>query len=211
LHSSRTLGASGELDDIARVAAGLHRALAGVPPAVRLTWALQLSSFDVAPSLRQLQLLPRFGDDGLGLGHADWRGLQDRVTWLFTRIDARSAAAERLMNDLVRLIILLASHAPVRELIPGRLLHPVRPLPGVLLQLSVDALAPVRVGMELTLANGVAKAVVSDLAPGRVTAQVTQADDGAPTLEADSVVQIAVAMQTAATMSVFSVGRSAAR
>ncbi len=210
-HSTRTLGASGELDDVARVAAGLHRALGGVPPAARLTWALQLSTFDAAPSLRQLSVLPRFGDDSLGLGYADWRGLQDRVSWLFSRIDARSAAAERLMNDLVRLVILLASHAPVRELIPGRLLHPVRPLPGVLLQLSVDALAPVRVGMELTLAGGIAKAVVSDLAPGRVTAQVTQASDSAPTLAADTMVQIAAAMRTAATMSVFSSGRSTGR
>lgn len=209
-NSSRTLGASGELDDIARVAACLHRSLGKVPPAVRLTWALQLSSFDVAPSLRQLGVLPQFGDHSLGLDYSDWRGMQDMVDWLFSRIDAGSNAAEHLMNDLVRVVILLASHAPVRDLIPARLAQPVRPVLGSLIQLNVDALAAVRVGMQVSLAQGAAQAVVQDLSPGRVVARVTQAADGVPTLDADTVVHVSAA-SASVVMSAFSARASISR
>jgi hypothetical protein len=189
-HSSRTLGASGELDDIARVAACLHRSLGSVPPAVRLTWALRLSSFDVAPSLRQLSVLPQFGDHSLGLDFSDWHGMQDMVDWLFSRIDARSNPAVRLINDLVRVIILLASHAPVRDLIPARLAQPIRPVIGAFLQLNIDALSEVRVGMQVSLGQGAAQAVVHDVSPGRVVARVIQAAAAAPTLDTDTVVHL---------------------
>jgi hypothetical protein len=208
--SSRTLGASGELDDIARVSACLHRSLGQVPPAVRLTWALQLSSFDVAPSLRQLSVLPQFGDHSLGLDYSDWRGMQDMVDWLFSRIDASSNQALRLIEDLVRVIILLASHAPVRALIPARLSYPVRPLLGTLIQLNVDALAAVRVGMQVALGQGVAQAVVQDVAPGRVVARVIQAVDTVPTLQADAVVHLSPST-TGAALSAFSSMALAAR
>ncbi len=208
--SSRTLGASGELDDIARVSACLHRSLGQVPPAIRLTWALQLSSFDVAPSLRQLSVLAQFGDHSLGLDYSDWRGMQDMVDWLFSRIDASSNEAVRLMDDLVRVIILLASHAPVRALIPARLSYPVRPLPGTLIQLNVDALAAVRVGMQVALGQGVAQAVVQDVAPGRVVARVIQAADTVPTLQADAVVHLSPST-TGAALSAFSSMALAAR
>jgi hypothetical protein len=192
-HSSRTLGASGELDDIARVSACLHRSLGNVPPAVRLTWALQLSSFDVAPSLRQLSVLPKFDDHSLGLDYSDWRGMQDMVGWLFSRIDASSNEAVRLINDLVRVIILLASHAPVRDLIPARLALPIRPIVGGFIHLNIDALASVRVGMQVLLGQGLAQAVVHDVAPGKVVARVTQAAESAPTLDTDTVVHLSAA------------------
>jgi len=192
--SSRTLGASGELDDIARVAACLHRSLGGVPPAVRLTWALQLSSFDVAPSLRQLGVLPQFADHSLGLDFSDWHGMQDMVDWLFSRIDASSNPAVRLINDLVRVIILLASHAPVRDLIPARLALPICPVIGAFLQLNIDALSEVRVGMQVSLGQGVAQAVVHDVSPGKVVARVTQAAATAPTLDTDTVVHLRASM-----------------
>lgn len=192
--SSRTLGASGELDDIARVSACLHRSLGSVPPATRLTWALQLSSFDVAPSLKQLSVLPQFGDHSLGLDFSDWHGMQDMVDWLFSRIDASSNQAVRLINDLVRVIILLASHAPVRELIPARLALPIRPVIGAFLQLNIDALSEVRVGMQVSLGQGVAQAVVHDVSPGKVVARVTQAAATAPTLDTDTVVHLRAAV-----------------
>lgn len=210
LASSRTLGASGELDDIARVAGCLHRALGGVPPAVRLSWALRLSSFDTAPSLRSLTVLPGFGDPALGLDFADWRGMQQMVDWLFSRIDARSSAAERLMNDLVRVTVLLASQAPVRALIPARLLLPVRPSVGVLLELAVDPLSSVRVGMQVSLGQGLASALVQDVAPGRVLARVTQASSSATTLAADSVAYLSQGLSST-TMSMFSAQQAAGR
>lgn len=211
LVSSRTLGASGELDDIARVAGCLHRALGLVPPAVRLGWALEISSFDTAPSLRSLAVLPGFGDPSLGLDFADWRGMQQRVDWLFSRIDARSAAAERAMNDLVRVAVLLASQAPVRALIPARLLVPVRPLPGSLLELAVDALSSVRVGMQVSLGQGGASAQVQDVAPGRVLARVTQASENTATLPADTVVYLSHALSRTSAMSMFSAQQAAGR
>ncbi len=204
-HSSRTLGASGELDDIARVSACLHRSLGNVPPAVRLTWALQLSSFDVAPSLRQLSVLPQFGDHSLGLDFSDWHGMQDMVDWLFSRIDSSSNQAVRLINDLVRVIILLASHAPVRDLIPARLALPIRPVIGTLVQLNVDALAAVRVGMQVSMGQGVAQAVVQDVSPGKVVARVTQAAPTAPTLDVDAAVHLVTSTMASVT-SAFSVG-----
>lgn len=211
LASSRTLGASGELDDIARVAGCLHRALGAVPPAVRLSWALQLSSLDSAPSLRSLSVLPGFGDTTPGLSFADWRGMQQQVDWLFSRIDARSAAAEHLMNDLVRVALLLASQAPVRALIPARLLQPVRPLPGGLLELAVDALSSVRVGMQVSLGQGLASALVHDVAPGRVLARVTHASSTPPLLAADTVVYLSPGLSPVASMSMFSARQAAAR
>jgi hypothetical protein len=107
-------------------------------------------------------------------------------------------------------IILLASHAPVRALIPARLSYPVRPLLGTLIQLNVDALAAVRVGMQVALGQAAAQAVVQDVAPGRVVARVIQAVDTVPTLQADDVVHLS-SSTTGVALSAFSSMALAAR
>ncbi len=54
--------------------------------------------------------------------------------------------AVALVNDLVRVCILLASHAPVNQVIAGALHEPATIRPGGLLKLAIDP-AYVRVGM----------------------------------------------------------------
>ena len=190
----RTLATSGELDDIARVAACLVSSAQRVDPALRLTWAMALSEFDQAPSLRNLANLPRFGAPDLGLEFGDWRAMQQLVDWLFSRIDATSLEAESMMNDLVRIALLLASHAPVKNLIPARLAMPVRPVPGIRVELAVDAIAAVRLGMNVSLAaaDGTpqATAVVRDIAPGRVSAEVVTSQPAPALLDTAAVVHL---------------------
>jgi hypothetical protein len=80
-----------------------------------------------------------------------------------------------LVNDLVRICLLLASHAPVKQLIAGHVPRPTPVRPGVRIPIRPIDPGLVRVGMEFHVwqANKVvARGLVEDLQDGEVSARV---------------------------------------
>ena len=149
-------------DDIGRMAACLHAEFSGVLPSIRLDWAETLSQFDEAPSLRRLGALARWGE----IPYADRHRLQAFADWLFSRVNAAEPRAEALMNDVVRMCLLLASHAPIGRIVAGRLPRPMTVRPGVRLPLVAFDAARLRVGMEALVYRDstlVARAIVEDI------------------------------------------------
>lgn len=164
--------AAAELHGIRSIVACLHAEFSGIPPALRLAWAETLSEFDEAPSLRNLASLPRWSE----IDSIDRRQMQAYVDWLFGQIEPSQPQAVALINDVVRMCLLLASHAPVDRIVSGRLARPVTGVsPGIRIPLRVLDSVSVRVGMQAVLYRGdavVARAVVEDLASLEVSAHV---------------------------------------
>lgn len=182
-HGRPDLGrhASVLLDAIAQVAACLHDGFGDVLPIARLEWAEMLSEFDRPAPLRSLAGLPRWGEVPIDLR----RKQQGLVDWLFANIDGNIAEAEAAMNELVRVCILMAAHAPVDRIVSARLVAPVLVRIGARLDLALSAGA-VRIGMTV-LARAtddrlVARAVVDDISDGVARARITHAIDASAVL-----------------------------
>jgi hypothetical protein len=140
-------------------------------PSVRLKWADTLSIFDRPFDLRQLHNLPDWGEVDFELR----RELQRMVAWLFSRIDGDEQEALRLMNDLVRVAILLASHAPVSSIISGHVPKPTTGKVGDVIDLNLDR-GRIRIGMQVAVYSGnrmAARGVVEDLSAQAVRVKVT--------------------------------------
>ncbi|HMV69704.1 MAG TPA: hypothetical protein PKA64_22870, partial [Myxococcota bacterium] len=162
-----------EVEHIGRVATCLYDAMGDVPAILRLGWVTRLSQFDVAFDLRRLSVLPQWSQVPVLLRQT----LQVHTDWLYGRVDAAKPEAVALVRDLVRVCILLASHAPVDEVIAGTVTKAVTVRPGVRVPVRLDP-SRVRVGMSVTLFqanNAVGKAVVEDLDDGGATVAVVQA------------------------------------
>jgi len=161
------------LEQLSRVATCLHARFAEVKPVLRLDWAERLSQFDEPVNLRVLSNLPRWGE----IETQDRRELQSLVDWLFQQFSSNQAEAIDFGSDLVRLSLLLACHAPVNQIISGRVLKPTTVQPDCRLQISMDPLQ-VRIGMSVLVYSNsntvVARGVVDDLNGGLATAKITQ-------------------------------------
>ena len=166
------LRAATELEYIRSIVACLHAEFSGISPVLRLEWAETLSEFDAAPNLRNLANLPRWAE----IGYIDRRQMQTYVDWLFAQIEPNQPQAVALVNDVVRMCLLLASHAPVDRIITGRLARPVTGVsPGIRIPLTVLDPSRLRVGMQALMYRGenvVARAVVEDLGQLEVSAHV---------------------------------------
>jgi hypothetical protein len=176
------------LGTVSRITACLHAGLSTVPAALRLGWAETLSAFDQAPSLRNLSALEGFA----GLPYVTRRQLQALTDWLFDQLATPHRDAVELINDLVRVCLLLASHAPVGRLIAGRLARPVRPRPGALIPIKPIQGALLRVGMQATLFRGqrvVARAILQDVGREESQARVIAVESETVELGADVRVQ----------------------
>lgn len=193
-HREVTLAASGLLDDIAGVASCLHASFCTVPPATRLRWAELFSQLDAAVSLRVLTVLPGFGNESLGVDYIAWRQMQRMVDWLFAQV-ADEAPAQDAINDLVRVCMLLAAHAPVKRIISARIRRPVPAVVNTRLDIEIDPKVT-RIGMQVLVhapatQTLLARAVVEDLADGVATARITHAPAGpSVTLDASLRVQV---------------------
>ncbi|WP_431051611.1 hypothetical protein [Roseateles sp. L2-2] len=164
--------AAAELDRIRAVTACLHAEFSGVLPVIRLQWAEMLSEFDAAPNLRNLASLPRWGE----IAYLDRRRMQSYVDWLFAQIEPGQPTAVALVNDVVRMALLLASHAPVDRIVQGRMARPTPGvIPGTRIPLTVLDTSKLRVGMQALMYRGdtlVARATVEDLGQQEVAARV---------------------------------------
>ena len=186
--------AAAELANITSVATCLYHRFGEVLPAIRLVWAERLSQFDQGVSLRNLAALPRWGE----IEFQDRREAQIFVDWLYERVDRKRPEAVGLVDTIVRVCLLLASHAPVNQLVTGRVRKPVVARPGVKIDISVltAQLPKLSIGMQAHIYSGptvVATAVVQDLAAGVVTAQVIQTAASTVAIEVDANVHFAAA------------------
>lgn len=166
--------AAAELENIRSIAVCLHAEFSAVLPALRLQWAETLSEFDAAPNLRNLASLPRWSE----IAFEDRKQMQGYVDWLFGQIEPNKPDAVALVNDVVRMCLLLASHAPVDRIITGRL---ARPMPAVVVGTRIPLLAidasKLRVGMQAVAYRGeqvVARALVEDIGNAEISARVVQ-------------------------------------
>jgi len=164
--------ASEELDHLFVVATCLHENFSRVPGLLRLEWAERFGQFDrVSVDFRDFSRLPGWP----ALDFTLRREMQLHADWIFGRIDQGQPDAVDLINDLLRVALLLASHAPVDQLIVG---HPIEaeftPRPGGLLKLKADP-ARIRRGMEVfhrvtdTLSI---RAIVEDISSSHVAARI---------------------------------------
>jgi hypothetical protein len=163
------------LESIYHVAASLWVRFGEVLPALRLQWAERLSQFDAPVSLRRLQDLPRWGELD-NLLRAEMQHLAD---WLYLRVDPRQPEAVGLIDDLVRVCLLLASHSPVNQILAGHVNRPVTVGVGGRVSLAIDP-ARVRVGMLVQLYAGVspvARGVIEDLGAGQAEVRVLEAKE----------------------------------
>ncbi|MBN8442667.1 MAG: hypothetical protein J0M28_13370 [Thauera sp.] len=175
-------------DDISRIAACLHEGFSSVLPSIRLDWAERMSQFDAAPRLRNLAGLPRWGE----IDYADRRQMQAAADWLFGQMRTGVVEGEGLMNDVVRMCLLLASHAPINRIVSGRLPAPITAIPGVRLPIRVTEVLKLRVGMQALVYQAdrvVARATVDDVGSTQVAATVIQAEGNRVELAAETRVQ----------------------
>jgi hypothetical protein len=199
--------AASVFEDISRICACAHEAFSAVLPAIRLEWAQRMSQFDASPELANLASLPRFGE----LDYALRRSLQAFADWLFHQVDPREREARALINDLLRMGLLLASHAPINRIVSGRLPAATTAKPGIRLPITVAAGLRPRVGMQALVYKQdrvVARARVDDLGSGEVSATVLQVEGGSVDLAAETRIQLIepespVAMSTAQVRSLF--------
>ncbi|MDA8128536.1 MAG: hypothetical protein M0Z73_07565 [Betaproteobacteria bacterium] len=164
--------AAAELENFRRIVACLHAEFSAIPAVMRLEWADTLSEFDAAPNLRNLGNLPRWAE----IAYLDRRQMQAYVDWLFAQIQVAQPQAVALINDVVRMCLLLASHAPVDRIIAGHMARPVTGVGvGVHIPLAVANPSRLRVGMQALLYRGadlIARAQVADIGALEVTAEV---------------------------------------
>jgi len=173
--------AASEIEAVGQVAGCLHASFGDVPPIIRLGWAEILSEFDRPAPLSHLSGLPDWSD----LPLEQRREQQGFVDFLFSRIDRSIPEAEAAVNDLIRVCLLMAAHAPVDRIIPARLVAPAPARVGVNLDLAVDVRL-VRVGMTALIRGAdtqpVAHAVIEDLADGVARARITRTFGAATTI-----------------------------
>lgn len=166
--------AAAEIEGLGQIAGCLHESFGEVPPAIRLGWAELLSEFDRPAPLHRLAGLP----DWNTLPLEQRRAQQGFVDWLFGRIDRSVPEAEAALNDLIRVCLLMAAHAPVDRLIPARLVAPTPARIGVNMDLALDSRLA-RVGM-MAVVRGIdqqpiAHAIVENLEDGITRARITRA------------------------------------
>ena len=166
--------AARQFENMARILACLYSNFAEVLPAIRLDWAERLSQYDRPVNLRNLASLPRWRE----IERLERQEIQALVDWLYQQVDPQQSEAVALMSDLIRICILLASHAPVNQIIVGRVARATTTLnPGTRVDLTV-ATSQVRVGMEVLMYGTdntvVAKGVVENLATGLAETRVVK-------------------------------------
>lgn len=169
--------AAEELTNLFKVGACLHQDFSRTTPFLRLLWAEQFSQFDGPADFRDLSQLPRWSEVAFTLR----RELQAHTDWLYSRVDASQPDALELIHDLVRVALLLASHAPVNQLLTGQLAESVpQPSPGARLPLRVDPRF-LRIGMEVLIdqphpdprQSVRIRAVIEDLNGDQASARIT--------------------------------------
>ncbi len=181
--------AAQELKSIVEILTCLYHHFDGILPAIRLNWAERLSQYDVAVSLRNLSSLPRWGD----VPYLERKAMQPLVDWLFTRFSSSYIDAVLLVDDLIRMALLLASHAPVEKIIAGQVEKNITVETGKTVDIAVADIKEVEIGMQV-MVQGTGRTVwkgrIEDIVAGQVKAIVTDTSMEGLLVEENTTVQI---------------------
>ncbi len=159
------------IDEIMGVAACIYDRAGHALPVVRLAWADAFYLESDAADLHDLSVLPRWGE----VQFEQRREMQMLVSWLFSQINQSIPQAMQFMSDVVRVAILLASDAPVTEIIQGSSLEPAPIRIGGLVRVSLPS-TRIYQAMPVTIHhNGelIAHGLVDDLAETEAAIQIT--------------------------------------
>lgn len=181
--------------NIEKVAGCLWAQVGSVLPAIRLAWADKLDEYQ-GHVVVNLPALPRWRD----VPFTTRKTIEELAEWLIEQIDRTIPAAVSWMHDLVRACILLASHAPVDQIIAGSVPTASPAGPGHLVPVMIDPVR-VRIGMQVTFfqgASAVAHGVVEDLLNDRARARIAEATTPALRLDAGTRARFAIAGTPAA-------------
>ena len=163
------------LEQWCRVATCLKDHFGAIETRLRLDWAERLSQFDGPVNLRVLTNLPRW-DEVADLSQR--RGLQSLVDWLFLQLNGGEPQALAFANDLVRLSLLLACHAPVNQILSGQVIGTPALASENRVPIRMDPLR-VRIGMPVLFhgaAGVVAEGIVEDLSGNVATTRILRGD-----------------------------------
>nr|WP_321398837.1 hypothetical protein [uncultured Desulfobacter sp.] len=180
--------AAAVMENLEDVAVCLYHLVDGLAPAVKLQWANLTSIHDDPVDLRHLETLPAFDKIDTTLR----RDLQNMVDWLFSQVDTDIDQARQTMNDLVRVCILLAAHAPVSTIIKGKTNASFAGKVGDLMDVTVNQ-GIVKIGMTATVITRqsvVVQGVVADVGNGAARIKITQTQSGNPNFTIDPGAQI---------------------
>ncbi|MGA8533374.1 MAG: hypothetical protein WB615_04645, partial [Candidatus Tumulicola sp.] len=187
---------------ISSVAGCIYARANSALPVDRLAWAEFLRGPGLTVGLQSLSLLPNW----TAQSYADRQQMQSLVDWLFGQIDVTNVAARAFMSDVVRVSILLASHAPVNDVIAGAITVRTQPSIGSTVTLNLPS-PRIASGMYVQLyskGNLAAEAVVNDLDSTSVSATVTTVHTPGVFLEASDVAHFTTQMPQAAALRAFS-------
>ena len=186
--SKLAVKAAAVMENLEDVAVCLNYLVDGLEPAVKLQWANLISIYDEPVDLRYLENLPSFEK----IDVITRKDLQNMVDWLFSQVDTGIAQARQTMNDLVRVCILLACHAPVSTIINGYVTAPSTGKVGDIIDISVNQ-GLVRVGMTATVITRqtiAVQGVVTDVGTDAARIKVTGTKDGGADFSIDQGAQV---------------------
>jgi hypothetical protein len=202
VHAEVANAASRAMQQISSVATCLYTRVGQALPTDRLAWAEFLRGSGASVRLNSLAVLPGWNNQK----YIDRQQMQLLVDWLFQQIDSNNQTTVALMSDLVAVAILLASHAPVDNIIAGAVALRTRPVVGGPIRLTLPSQA-VAHGMYVQLYSGgnlAARAVVSDLDSSGVSAIVTNVYQPDASLEINDVAHFTALNPDVAVLKAFS-------
>ena len=126
VHAEIVNATSRLITQISNIATCLYTRVSNTDPEFRLAWAEFLRGPGLSLQLQSLSILPNWTQQE----YVARDQMQMLVNWLFQQIDTSNSAAVAFMSDVVRVCILLASHAPVNEIITSALTTRAKPIVG---------------------------------------------------------------------------------
>jgi len=187
--SSKLAGKATEImENLEDVAVCLYHLCDELEPVIKLQWANLISIYDKPVDLRHLDALPSFDK----IDFTFRRDLQNMVDWLFSQVDTSVEKARQTMNDLVRVCILLACHAPVSTIVKGCVETPSTGKVGDYIDIVVNQ-GQLKIGMIATVLTAQAVAVqgvVTDVSQNATRVKVTQASGGSAEFSIDKGSQV---------------------
>jgi len=201
VHAEITNATSRLIQQISSVATCLYVSVGLTLPVDRLEWAEYLRGPGATVPLRNLYVLPKWNTQD----YVDRQQMQLLVDWLFQQIDQLNPAATAFMSDVVRVCILLASHAPANEIIVGEVVQRFKPAIGTIIPLTLPS-GRIAHGMSVQIFRAgelAAEAIVSDLDSSNVRATVTAVYKANDFIEAKDMVHFSAQAPQAAVLRAF--------
>ncbi|TVQ32919.1 MAG: hypothetical protein EA356_12810 [Geminicoccaceae bacterium] len=177
-----------EVARIGTVAACFLEELRGVAATTRLQWAEALSMYDAPVDLTDITRAPSW----TAIPFERRRLLEHLHRWLVGRIDQRQPGAASAMSEVIRVCLLLSSHAPVSDIVEGRIERPLLVNEGQRFEVSIVR-GTVAAGMLVTFGPAARQAlgVVRDVVGTTAVVDATQVPGGSVSVAADTTLAFA--------------------